>query len=158
MSVAAPPVRPVAPLKTGRGGRPYYTIHSKPNDVFSLKLDENVSTAIVGFKKWDDAFFIGQMIETHFERQHELPDTRLVGQLVLPGYSNSHDLNYIFIRKWAFEDLKMTCTSNFLNLISVDDIIKKKATSGYTFAGNVYSFEAPLEFYKDRLNDLYMIN
>jgi hypothetical protein len=96
------------------------------------------------------------MIETHFIRQREWPDTRSEGSLILPSPQVGDVFQHIYVQKWDFNDLKMTCTKNFLDMISVDAIINTK--NGYSFSGNVYKFEAPLEFYKERLAELYIIS
>jgi len=56
---------------------------------------------------------------------------------------------------WDFDELKLTCTKNFLDMISIDDIIKRKAQGGYVFAGNAYSFEADPDFYRQRLAEIH---
>jgi hypothetical protein len=40
-------------------------------------------------------------------------------------------------------------------MISINDIVKKKAQGGYVFSGNTYQFEAPVEFYRQRLGEIH---
>jgi hypothetical protein len=152
--IAAPPAKPRRLSKTIPKPRNFFTIHSNPNSAFTLKLDENTRTSVVGFKDWDDAFFIGKMIETHVLRQKDWPDTREPGALSLPTAQPGDILNLVYIQKWDFEELKMTCTKNFLDLIGVEGIVKKK-TGSYMFDGNVYKFQADWDFYRDRLTELH---
>jgi hypothetical protein len=153
-AVAAPPVKPRLAPKTNQKPKYYWTIHSHPNDAFTLKINEKVRTSVVGFREIDDALFIGKMIETHFVRQKEWPDTRSEGSLILPSSQVGDVLSHIYVQKWEFNDLKLTCTKNFLDMISVDAIVNTK--NGYSFSGNLFKFEAPIEFYKERLDELFI--
>lgn len=157
-TVAAPPVKPRRLAKTIPKPKAYFTIHTQPNDAFTLKLNDTARTSVVGFSNWDDAFFIGKMIETHFIREKEWPDTREVGSLTLPASTVPDDvLAHLYIQKWDFDELKLICTKNFLDLIGVEGIIKKKI-GGYTFDGNAYHFQADWDFYRMRLKELWIVN
>ena len=156
-AVAAPPTRRRGAVKTSQKPKTFFTIHTHPNHAFTLKLADAAPTSVVGFGNWDDALFIGKMIETHFERQKEWPDTREVGTLTLPASNNGDVLHHIYIQKWDFDELKLVCTKNFLDLVGVEGIIKKKS-GGYTFDGNVYRFKAEWDFYRARLAELWMAN
>lgn len=152
MATIAPPITPRPHLPTAQTSRKYYTLHSGGNNAFSLKLNDNVRTAIVGFKDVEDAVRIGSMIETHFINYREWPSTHEPGKLILPTPHVSH-LAHIFIRVWAFDDLKFECTNNFLDLISVDSINSK--TSSYSLNGDFFTFTADDDFYKNRIRELY---
>ena len=94
------------------------------------------------------------MIESYFLRQNELPDTNEVGTLILPMSEQKVDvLNYLFIQEWKFEDLKVMCTRNVLDMVSVQDILSSRG--GYSFTGVVYKFEAPPDFYQERFEELF---
>ena len=147
---APPPVRPPKVPPTRRGGKFYYTIHVHPNKAFTIRLNESAPTAIVGFKNPADALMIGQMIESHYIKQKEWPD--ITGQLLLP-MAHREDLEFLFLQKWDFEDLKMTCTKNYLSMVSVDYIGTTKR--GLNFEGKMMTFEAPTEFYVDCLKEMY---
>jgi hypothetical protein len=156
MSIAIPPtVKPRGSFKTARNNRKYYTLHTTHNDAFTLRMNENSRTSIVGFKAWDDAIFTGKMLETYFISQKEWPSTYDVGDLILPAGRGGDVLSHLYIQQWDFDELKLTCTKNFLDLISINDIIKKKAQGGYTFTGNAYSFEADWDFYRERLAEIH---
>jgi len=162
MNITLPP--PVAPpsssFKTKQKSQKYYTLHTTKNDAFTLRVNDKSRTSIVGFKEWDDAIFIGKMLETYFVDQREWPMTYEVGSLILPSAKdqNMDILYHMYIQQWDFDELKLTCTKNFLDMISIDDIIKKKAHGGYTFAGSAYSFEADWDFYRERLNEIHNLN
>jgi hypothetical protein len=156
-AVITPPKKPARLAKTTPKPQNFFTIHTQPNDAFTLKLSADTKTSVVGFKDWDDALFIGKMIETYFVREKEWPDTREEGTLTLPSSSVGDVLRHVYIQKWDFDELKLTCTRNFLDLISVDGIIKKKL-GGYTFDGNVYKFHADWDFYRTRLSELWVVN
>jgi len=143
----SPPTDIIRPKSYGRKPNNYYTLHSKQNDIFSIKIKECEKTTVVGFKNRSDAIFIAQMIETHFMDTNEWPDTRNEGTLFLPK-SKVHDLELVVMHEWDFEDLKFTCTANIMDMVSVDGIIDNN--SHFSFSGNLYKFEADLDFYKER--------
>ena len=95
------------------------------------------------------------MIETHYIIKKEWPDTH--GELILPTsqIQVNENLTYLYIHKWDFEDLKVLCTRNVMDLISVENLIKTE--QGYSFEGNLFKFDGSLEFYKDRFEE-YMRN
>lgn len=157
-TVIAPPNKPRRLAKTIPKPKNFFTIHTQPNDAFTLRLNDDTKTSVVGFSDWDDAFFIGKMIETYFVREKEWPDTKEVGSLILPAANVPDDvLSHLYIQKWDFDELKLICTRNFLDLIGVDGIIKKKL-GGYTFDGNLYRFQADWDFYRMRLKELWIVN
>ena len=131
----------------------FYTIHSKPNDAFTMKLSEDTRTSMVVFKSFDAAYFVGQMVETNYNINKEWPNTDVSsGSLHLPRANPDMSLSLLVIHGWDFDDLKLYCTSNLLDMISVDEI-----TSGdgsFSFSGDRYSFDAPAEFYQDRFNQI----
>ena len=151
-TIAAPPRRPLGrSIQTRRGGKFYWTIHTHPNNAFSVRVNENSKTALVGFKNVDHAILIGKMIETYYMTQQEWPDT--TGQLILPP-PHDGDLNFLFLQKWDFADLKTECTKNFLSMVAIDNLETTKR--GFNFDGKILSFEAPLEFYVVRLAELFL--
>ena len=151
MSAIAPPARLRPNMKTARRPRKYYTLHSGINDAFALRVGEKARTAVVGFTKWDDAILIGKMMETYFIRQKEWPDMQSVGSLILPSARATDVLHILYIQEWEFEDLQLLCTRNILDMISVEDIPTTKR--GFSLTGNSYSFDAPVEFYRDRFEE-----
>jgi hypothetical protein len=152
-----PPVKPRSAFKTNQRSRKYYTLHTTGNDAFTLRVNEQARTSVVGFTDWDNAMFVGKMLETYFISQKEWPLTYEVGSLILPAGLGGDILSHLYIQQWDFDELKLTCTKNFLDMISIDDIIKRKAQGGYVFAGNAYSFEADLDFYRQRLDEIHEI-
>lgn len=154
---AVPPTKPRTASKTARGNRKYYTLHTHSNDAFTLRVNEQMRTSVVGFRDWDDALFTGKMLETYFIDQNEWPVTYEVGSLILPSSRVGDVLRHLYIQQWDFDDLKVTCTKNFLDMISIDNIIKKKSYGGYTFTGSAYKFEADWDFYRDRLAEIHQL-
>lgn len=145
-----PPTRPHRRPPTRRGGKFYYTIHVHPNQAFAVRVNDDSLSALVGFKNPDHALFIGKMIELNYIEQQELPGTN--GQLVLP-MARPGDLDFLFIQKWDFEDLKTTCTKNFLNLLSISSI--GDGRKGFNLSGELIVLDAPREFYIDCLKEIY---
>ena len=149
MATAAPPVRPKLTTLTNQRNRNYYTLHSGINNVWATRPKESIS-AVVAFRNLDEAVAIGSMIETYFMYHKEWPEFS-EDSLILPN-SRVEDLRNIFLQKWEFDDLKLICTQNMLDMISVDEINKHQAS--YTFSGIQYKFSAPIEFYQNRFNEL----
>ena len=152
-TIVSPPRRPPRSIQTRRGGKFYWTIHTHPNNAFSVRVNENSKTALVGFKNVDNALVIGKMIETYYMTQQEWPDTS--GQLLLPP-PHDGNLNFLFLQKWDFAQLQVECTKNFLSMVAIDNLGTTKR--GFNFDGKMLSFEAPIEFYVARLEELFEIS
>ena len=152
MAVATPPIKPKSIARTNQSGHKYYTLHSGINNVWACRPKDS-SSSIVAFRNINEAVMIGCMIETHYINHKEWPDFDLEN-LTLPT-SRIDDLKNIFLQKWDFDDLKLVCTKNMLEMISVDEI-NMKSTS-YTFSGNHYKFGADIDFYQKRFNELLNI-
>ena len=58
----------------------------------------------------------------------------------------------VAITEWELENLKYYCTSNILDLISVEEI--RSRGDNFSFSGNMYKFSADPEFYADRFNQI----
>ena len=98
-TIVSPPRRPPRSIQTRRGGKFYWTIHTHPNNAFTVRMNDNSPTAIVGFKNVDNALVIGKMIETYYMTQQEWPDTS--GQLLLPP-PHDGNLNFLFFDRGSF--------------------------------------------------------
>ena len=151
-TIAAPPRRPPRSIQTRRGGKFYWTIHTHPNNAFTVRMNDDSSTSIVGFKNVDNALVIGKMIETYYMTQQEWPDTS--GQLLLPP-PHDGDLNFLFLQKWDFAQLQVECTKNFLSMVAIDSLQTTKR--GFNFDGKMLSFDAPREFYAERLDEIFRL-
>lgn len=123
-----------------------YTIHHRVNDVFTIRKK---STSVVAFRRREDAVFIGCMLETHFEKQQDWPDS--IDTLYLPT-SRYNDLTFLYLQEWTESDLKIMCTRNFMDMVAVENVVLKN--NSFTLQGGLYSFEAPDDFYRDRLEEL----
>ena len=152
-TIVSPPRRPPRSIQTRRGGKFYWTIHTHPNNAFTVRMNDDSPTAIVGFKNVDNALVIGKMIETYYMTQQEWPNTS--GQLLLPP-PHDGDLNFLFLQKWDFGDLQVECTKNFLSMVAIDSLETTKR--GFNFDGKMLSFDAPREFYTERLDEIFEIS
>ena len=151
-TIVSPPRRPPRSIQTRRGGKFYWTIHTHPNNAFTVRMNDNSPTAIVGFKNVDNALVIGKMIETYYMTQQEWPDTS--GQLLLPP-PHDGNLNFLFLQKWDFAQLQVECTKNFLSMVAIDSLETTKR--GFNFDGKMLSFDAPREFYAERLDEIFRL-
>jgi len=150
-TIVAPPKRPTGrTFQTRRGGKFRWTIHTHPNHAFTVKMNDEAPIAIVGFRNVEHALIVGKMIESHYIKQNEWPDT--TGRLILPA-PHDGDLEFLFLRKWDFADLQVMCTKNFLSMVSVDDLESTK--TGFNFDGKMMSFEATPDFYIESLKEMY---
>ena len=149
-AIILPPTRPVRNLKTRPGGKFHWTINTHPNHVFTVRMTEDATTSVVSFKNVDQAELIAKMIETYYIRQKEWPDTS--GQLVLPA-PHDGDLNFLYLRRWDMAELQMTCTKNFLSMVTVEDLDTTKG--GFNFDGKLMVFSAEPEFYIESLKEMF---
>ena len=79
------------------------------------------------------------------------------GPLILPNPDEGDVLRHLYVQKWDFNDLKLQCTRNILDLLSVECF--KNTKNGYRFMGEVYSFEAQdFDFYRFRFEELLPVN
>jgi len=151
-TISRPPTRPRPSVRTNQKPTKYYTLHSNPNNAFTLKINEDIRMAVVGFRDITDALTISNMIETYYVERKEWPDMSQIGTLILPE-GRLKELAYVFVRQWEFDDLKLECTRNILDLASVDEILEKAPS--YSFSGDLFKFSAPPEFYQNRFNELF---
>ena len=149
-----PPV--VKPAKTGFKPQRFYTIHSHPNHVFTLKPHAERRFSILGFKEIDDALLVGRMLQAYQLRQKDLPTPEPEGTLTLVNAPEDQDILTLSIREWDFQDLQFYCTRYIFDMISVDKIRKNK--TNYSFDGDLYTFEAPPEFYQEAFEVLFNSN
>ena len=152
------PPPPTRPVETNQAPRKFWTIHHTQNSVFGMRMREGVSTAVVGFAKIDDAILIGRMIDTYYETQKELPSMIEGGKLILPAPSPESEVcRHIYIQTWDFDDLRVDCTKNILNLLTINGL--KNTDTGLSVSGTLYMFEAgDYDLYRWRFEQLLPIN
>lgn len=155
MTTIAPPVPPRVQLQTDRARRQYYTLHYNRNNAFTLKLDEDTRTAVVGFAEITDAVRVGNMFETYFVEKKEWPDMHGARQLVLPE-GRLKELGQIFIQKWEFDELKVLCLSNFIDFISVEQLTPQGGAT-FRLSGSLYRLDASDDYYRERLHELFLL-
>jgi hypothetical protein len=112
-------------------------------------------TSIVGFRQREDAQHIGKMIETYFIHNKDWPDTQAESLFLPNSQLGDRDLEHLYIQVWEFEELKVECTKNMLDMISVEDIVSKN-DSTFSLSGNTFTFDAPDEFYRMRFEELLL--
>lgn len=136
------------------GSKRIWTVNHNKNKIFALHLEPRVS--IVAFKKEWDAFNSAKVIESHVENMHEWPDLSGALDFYVKDLKTEDPLNFLDIKGWEFDNLKVWSAVNCLDLMMID--IVKKTKNGYRFIGNRYSFEGPTEMYIDRFNELYNLS
>lgn len=153
-----PPVKPSRPLKTGRGQKVAYTIHQTPNKVYAIRpKDQTLSVSIVSFVHSENARLVAGMFEEYRRRTKSWPDFMEDHDecLILPSNSNRL-LQELTVIKWDLNDLKFYCCNNMLDLITLSSM--KSTDRGFSIRGESYKFDAPLEFYQERFNELYHLD
>ena len=156
------PVKPptLKLAKTGRTGKKYYTIHEPINKIFAVKLNgfEAMKTSVVSFNNRRDAEYMSSMIQTHHMYNSEWPifnfeDLQEDNFLRISTYNKQLTDHIFYINEWnEIDDLKMFCVSNFMDMIDLYKMDKKK--DGFQLRGNLYKFDAPSDFYADRFKYL----
>jgi hypothetical protein len=149
--IKPPPIK----FKTDRSSKKYWTIHHNANNVFGLTAEPK--TLVVGFARQNDAIMTGRIIENHFNAKKEWPDFREFPEITLQGGTDG-PLDFLIAKQWEFDDLKIWCALNCLDLISVERMSKKHVNSAtWQLAGNRYGFDAPTELYQERFEELFKI-
>lgn len=93
------------------------------------------------------------MIETHYIHKREWPDTRSE-TLTLPASQLGYkDPQHVYIQMWDFDELKVECTKNILDIILVENINSKNDNT-FSLSGNIITFDAPDDFYRLRFEEL----
>jgi hypothetical protein len=117
-------------VRTVQLPRTYWTIHTKPNHAFSLRFHEGQRTGMMGFGRREDALLVGTMIETHVLTRKAWPEMDH-GQdaLWLPA-PESKNLSMLYLCTWSYDDIKLLCTRNMLDLIAIDKIVTKGRGQG----------------------------
>jgi hypothetical protein len=148
----------LAPVRTLVLPRTYWTIHSKPNRAFSMLTNQCVRTSLMGFYRREDAQMVGSMIETHVARQKSWPSVNLIDNALWLPAPTSTELNHLYLCTWSYEDIKLLCTRNMLDLITVEAITRKANGEGYSLSGSSIHYEATTAFYQERFDELFGMN
>jgi hypothetical protein len=153
--------RPPPAIRLGRTAfkpKTYYTIHSHPNNVFTIKPGEQNNFSVVGFRRIDDALLVGKMLQAYQLRMKEFPSPEPDGTLTLVNAPENQNIVTLSIREWGgLDELQFYCTRYILSMISVERINKSKSEK-YTLDGALYTFDAPVEFYQTAFEELFNLN
>jgi len=126
-----------------------FTLHSRENNIFTLGLGSRPS--VVGFRTLANAYFVAEKLELNYKQNNEWLE--MGAPLYLPAFTpEAYELSMIDVKEWELEDLKYMCTSNILDLISVEQI--KTDDDTCLLYGNMYNFTASVEFYQSRFNQI----
>lgn len=154
----APPPPKIKKAKTLPKSNKYYTIHSQPNSVFGVRVEEETPTCMVGFKNYEDAHLMGRMLETYLINNQELPTADSVKNFILPSADQSiNDLKHLFLMHNETENLLSWCTLNFLDFLGVDQIIENPNSNKYAWDASIYQPEPEFEFCKERFEYLFTL-
>jgi hypothetical protein len=151
--LARPPT--IRRVTTDQESKRVYTLHSNPNSVFAWRTSsESMKTATVVFRRQKDALLMAHMIERHVRQNKEWPSTTMFDfQLDSGPGTVSNELELVDIRQWDFEMLKVYCVEAYLDMITLSTVTPSK--EGFSINGELISLNVPIEFYVDRLNQLW---
>ena len=154
-AIMAPPPPKVKRAKTLPRSDKYYTIHSHPNNVFGVRVEEETPTCMVGFKNYEDAYVMGRMLETYFIKTKELPAPECVTNFTLPSADQSvNELKHLFLLHNDTENLMAWCTINFLDFLAIDQIIENPDSNKYAWDASIYRPEPEFDLCKERFEYL----
>ncbi len=152
----APPPPKVKKAKTLPRSNKYYTIHTHPNTVFGVKVDDQTPTCMVGFKNYDDAYLMGKMLETYYIKNQSLPIPETLSNFTLPTADQSvKDLKHLFLMHNDAENLLSWCMINFLDFLGVEEIVENSDNNKYSWDVSIYRTEPELELCKERFDYLF---
>jgi hypothetical protein len=109
--------------------------------------------SVVSFKREQDAKLIASMLEEYKRKTGEWPPLISDDPVWLP--SSTPELSELEIMNWDKEELSVYCTTNILDLITVNSV--DNSQSGYNITGDTYRFEMPLDSYQALFNNIYML-
>jgi hypothetical protein len=148
-----PPPSIKKPYRSHKNKR-LFTIHLYPNRVWAVIPDNpEMNLSIMSFKSQKNAELMACMFEENKRRTGEWPELSKQRDLHLP-VSNELYPQELMVSEWSEEDLNLFCITTFLDMICINDI-KTDRTGSMTLVGSSYKFDVPLDFYKDRLDQMY---
>lgn len=155
---AMTPVSTSNKMRSDRRDKFVYTIDKHPNKIYGIRpKNESLKICVVSFNNISHAYLMAGMMEEHKRRTSEWPPLLQEdgnNSFMLPDYNSTvHDMYELSVTKWDKDELSVHCTKNMLDLLILTRITPTK--SGYNIGGDSYSFNAPIEFYKDRFDELF---
>lgn len=153
MSLTVPrPPSSVRRMKIDQKSQRVYTLHSHPNNVFAWRTgNEKMKTATVVFRRHQDAVLMANMIERHVLQNKEWPGVDMF-DFQLHNGPEQNILQYISIRPWEFEALKVYCVEAYLDMITMTRLVP--TSKGYNMTGELIGLDVPLKYYVKRLDTL----
>jgi len=146
-----------APDKTLDANRRVYTLHSKQNDVFAWRLDDqSVKMATVAFRRKNDASLMAYMIERHVKQENKWPDVRMVDNAfsIFGGHIDRREINSLIeIRQWTMDPLQVFCIDAYLDLIVLNEV--RQGENKYKLSGEILKLSIPGEMYALKIAELY---
>lgn len=139
------------PKKVLFGGRFIFTVNQKKNaHIFHINMSDDVTprTAILGFKKRNDAKYIGYLLENKKKIDNEGIDNVIDKDMDL----DILELQDFYINKWDSYHLYEVMMENNMNLIVVDLDMED---SKIKFNGKLYEPYDNIHQYIDKINNLY---
>jgi hypothetical protein len=144
----------VKKVDRSRKNKKMYTIHLHPNRVWAVIPDNSeMNLSVMSFKNQKNAEMLACMFEENKRRTGEWPELSKQKDLHLPISKELYP-EELMVSEWSEEDLNYFCATTFLDMICINDIKTDKMGS-MTLVGASYKFNVPLDFYKDRLDQMY---
>jgi hypothetical protein len=146
------------PLAITNGDRKFYTLHSMQQaKVFAWSLpDERLKTAVVAFKKEDDAGLIASMIDRHVKQNMGWPNlTTVDNTFILMGEppGPEHQNSSVEILSWSMDQLTVFCAEAYFDIIVLNRLVRR--LDKFNLTGERMSLSLPSEYYAEKLAKLY---
>jgi hypothetical protein len=153
---ALTPTKPL--IKTGGRDTSLYIINKHPNRVYAIKpKSDDLKICIVSFTNISHAYLMAGMMEEHKHRTREWPPLLQedgYNSFMLPtSQTRESEMLELSVEKWNKDKLGVFCAKNMLDLLILTRITPTK--SGYNIGGDSYAFNASLEFYQSRFEELF---
>lgn len=157
VTLVRPPPRSIVPVK--EKSRKWYTLHSGSNSVFAWTFEKsNLKTSTVAFARVHDARLMASMIESYISREKEWPNVSVADRtftLFGAGHvSQEEEQNFIEIKSWEYDDLRVFCAKSYLDMITLKKITRK-SNDTFLLNGEFVTFDVPPEYYAQRLDYLF---
>jgi hypothetical protein len=118
-----------------------------------LTLRIHKHTTLISFKRYNDAEFISETLESQYFAQKEWPDLTAENFKIFSAPVKTSPITLLDIMPETFDNLKSTCINWNLNLCTIDTIVNRK--SSLEFKGEILSFTVPLDYYKKLYDIIY---
>lgn len=143
LTVSTPPKTPTLTKENG-GNRKYHTIHFNGH-VFTIQKN---GTAVLSFRKKEDANKFSKIIESHFDLTYSWPVIDFEQPVFYAQSSKTSRLKYVNVKMWNEDRLRDFCIINCFSMLDIH-----KFEDDNVLVGNSVFWEASPDFYANIFNE-----